>query len=115
MKQQVIVTGATGFIGQHLIPLLINDDFKVIAICRDEAKAKTFNWQDKVHWIFLDYHRDSFKFRPQSGTGLIHLAWQGLPNYASDFHLEENLPKTYYFISELVNAGVKQVMVIGTC
>ena len=115
MTTQVIVTGATGFIGQHLIPLLLDSNFEVIAICRDEAKAKKFDFYDKVQWSFLDYHQDSFKFKPQPGTGLMHLAWQGLPNYASDFHLEENLPKNFAFVNGLINAGVKHVLAVGTC
>ena len=114
-KPQVLVSGATGFIGQHLIPLLLESHFEVIAICRDEAKAKNFDWHDKVKWNFLDYHRDSFNFHPQPGAGLIHLAWQGLPNYTSSFHTDENLPRNYAFINALVNAGVKKVLAVGTC
>lgn len=114
-KPQVLVSGATGFIGQHLIPLLLESHFEVIAICRDEAKAKNFDWHDKVQWHFLDYHRDSFNFRPQPGAGLIHLAWQGLPNYTSAFHIDENLPQNYAFVKALVDEGVKHVLAVGTC
>ena len=47
--------------------------------------------------------------------GLIHLAWQGLPNYKSLFHFEENLNFNYKFIKTLVLSGVRQVLITGTC
>src|SRR3546814_2575320 len=46
---------------------------------------------------------------------LIHLAWPGLPNYQRLFHIEENLPADYRFISTLVRQGLKHVLVTGTC
>ena len=116
MKQsQVIVTGATGFVGQHLIPLLLQKNFEVIAMGRDQLKARQFDWVDKVKFVSLDYHKAENKFEPKQGAGLIHLAWQGLPNYTSPFHYEENLPKNYEFIKGMVASGVSKVLAIGTC
>ncbi|MFZ6745097.1 NAD-dependent epimerase/dehydratase family protein [Undibacterium sp. JH2W] len=113
-RRQLIVSGATGFIGQHLIPLLL-DDYEVVAIARDEQKARSFAWYDKVRFISLDFHQGHLTFQPEAGASLIHLAWQGLPNYKSLFHLEENLPRNYDFIKHLVKAGVSNVLVTGTC
>jgi len=113
--RQLIVSGATGFIGQHLIPLLLADNYEVVAIARDEQKARAFDWYDKVRFISLDFHHDKLDFQPEPGASLVHLAWQGLPNYKSLFHLEENLPRNYDFIKQLVKAGVSNVMVTGTC
>ncbi|PXX45434.1 NAD-dependent epimerase/dehydratase family protein [Undibacterium pigrum] len=113
--RQLIVSGATGFIGQHLIPLLLAENYEVVAIARDEQKARAFDWYDKLRFISLDFHQDKLDFQPEPGASLIHLAWQGLPNYKSLFHLEENLPKNYDFIKQLVKAGVSNVLVTGTC
>lgn len=113
--RQLIVSGATGFIGQHLIPLLLAENYEVVAIARDEQKARAFEWYDKLRFISLDFHHDKLDFQPEPGASLIHLAWQGLPNYKSLFHLEENLPKNYDFIKQLVKAGVSNVLVTGTC
>jgi dTDP-6-deoxy-L-talose 4-dehydrogenase (NAD+) len=46
---------------------------------------------------------------------LIHLAWEGLPNYKSAFHLEENLPRHFQFLKNLVLNGLKDLTVTGTC
>ena len=114
-KSQVIVSGATGFIGQHLIPLLLADNYQVIAIARDLKKAQTSDWYKEVQFIASDFHKNEISIKIQQGAGLIHLAWQGLPNYNSLFHFEENLPFNYNFVKSLVLSGVRQVLVTGTC
>lgn len=112
---RVIVTGATGFVGQHVIPLLLQNNFDVVATSRDVAKAKTFSWFNDVQFISYDFHKDENKINVKEGDGLIHLAWQGLPNYNSLFHFEENLSCSYRFIKNLISNGVGHVLVPGTC
>ncbi|MFM8749089.1 NAD-dependent epimerase/dehydratase family protein, partial [Rhabdaerophilum sp.] len=34
--RQVLVSGATGFVGQHLVPIFLNNNYKVMATARDE-------------------------------------------------------------------------------
>ena len=114
-QAQVIVSGATGFIGQNLIPLLIKKKFEVVAIARNKRKALKFKWYNKVNFIFLDFHKKNIFFKPKKNAILIHLAWQGLPNYNSKFHIEENLPKNFNFIKKLIKSGVSKVLVTGTC
>ena len=113
--KQVIVSGATGFIGQNLIPLLIKKKIEVVAIARNKKKARNFKWYNKVNFIFLDFHKKKVTFKPKKGAILIHLAWQGLPNYQSQFHVRENLPKNFNFIKELIKNGVSKIIVAGTC
>lgn len=112
---QVIVSGATGFVGQHLVPLLLNSNYQVVATARELDKAKQFDWFNYVHFIPLDFHKNSPQINIEDGAGLIHLAWQGLPNYKSLFHFEENLPFNYKFVKSLVLSGVRQVLITGTC
>jgi nucleoside-diphosphate-sugar epimerase len=112
---QVIVSGATGFVGQHLVPILLNNNYKVVATARDINKAKHFYWFKYVHFIALDFHKKNTKINIENGAGLIHLAWQDLPNYKSLFHFEDNLPFNYNFVKSLVMSGVRQVLITGTC
>lgn len=113
--RQVIVSGATGFVGQHLVPLLLNNNFRVMAIARDASRAATFDWYKDVEFIAVDLHQDHKTVQVSQGVGLIHLAWQGLPNYKSLFHLEENLPLNYRLVKDLILRGVSQVLITGTC
>jgi len=111
----VIVTGATGFIGRHIIPLLLEKNLNVVAIGRDKGKAKIFDWFSSVSFLPFNIDKDEFNLKLEPNTGLIHLAWQNLPNYHSILHFEDNLPKNYQFIKELIKRGVRNVLVSGTC
>jgi len=46
---------------------------------------------------------------------LIHLAWDGLPNYKSLHHFEAELPRQYKFIKHMVESGLSSLFVTGTC
>jgi dTDP-6-deoxy-L-talose 4-dehydrogenase (NAD+) len=67
-----------------------------------------------VQFLAADLNQDPAAIDVPSNAGLIHLAWHGLPNYSSLFHLEENLPHSYRFVKSLVMRGVRQVLVAGT-
>lgn len=113
----VLVTGATGFIGRHLIPELLNRGHKVMAISRDQNKAQTMPWFKEVQYFAVDLDTLEVDFLKNLSVPdiLVHLAWKGLPNYNSLFHFEENLFTSYNFIKKMVQIGVKQVLVTGTC
>jgi nucleoside-diphosphate-sugar epimerase len=115
MKKQVILTGATGFVGHHVVPLLLQAGCAVTVLGRNEKQAQAFAWYDQVAFVVCDYHRERPEIALTKNATLIHLAWQGLPHYKKTFHFEENLPKNYDFIKHLVEAGVSKVLVAGTC
>ncbi len=74
---------------------------------------------DKLSYIFfdidnLDVNKNYFSYFDNPDL-LIHLAWQGLPNYKSLFHFENNLPVHYSFLKNMVVNGLKNMVVTGTC
>jgi dTDP-6-deoxy-L-talose 4-dehydrogenase (NAD+) len=114
---KVLVTGATGFIGQHVVPLLLSRGHTVTAVARVPAKARVFYWYKHVHFIVSDIYQpreSSFNFFGSPDT-LMHLAWEGLPNYQEPFHFERNLFANYYFIKALLDGGLQHLVVTGTC
>ena len=48
-------------------------------------------------------------------TCAILLSWPGLPNYHESFHVTRNLPACVELIEQLVEAGLKRLVVAGTC
>jgi len=115
---KIMVTGATGFIGNHLVPLLLERGHEVVAVARDEEKASKLSWYADVQFLAQDIHTVENKLGLDefgNPDALIHLAWSGLPNYKALFHFEDNLLADYKFIKSLVDQGLKQVLVTGTC
>ncbi|MDH6148871.1 MULTISPECIES: NAD-dependent epimerase/dehydratase family protein [Paraburkholderia] len=114
---KIVVTGATGFVGRHLVPELLSRGHEVVAVVREISKAHSFQWSSEVRIVACDIGCIELNFFDLLGNqdAVIHLAWPGLPNYQALFHFEENLPAAYQFLKQCVMAGVSQVLVTGTC
>ena len=114
-SRQIIISGATGFVGRHVVPLFLEHGYDVIATARDQNRAASLEWFDRVTFVPANFHKTMPDIQCETGAGLIHLAWQGLPNYKSSFHYEDNLFRNYDFIKFMVSRGIGQVLVAGTC
>jgi dTDP-6-deoxy-L-talose 4-dehydrogenase (NAD+) len=117
--ETVLVTGATGFVGNYVINVLLERGNKIIATSLNEEKAKGFDWYKRVNYIpfnfnEMDARQDFFSYFLQPDR-LIHLAWEGLPNYNNEFHVHINLANHSGFIKNLIEGGLKDITVSGTC
>ncbi len=113
----ILITGSTGFIGANLVPLLLAHRHTVTALVRNAERAADMPWANQVRFIVWDIGQDIAPVLEKIGApdAVIHLAWAGLPNYKALFHFEQNLPAHYRFLKSLVEQGVGQVLVTGTC
>lgn len=114
---KVLVTGATGFIGTYVINELLKQDVEIIATSTSKEKAKQKTWFSHVTYVEHDINNvfeDLFKIFHQPES-IIHLAWRGLPNYKDLFHVEEEMMAQYFFIKKLVEQGVRNINITGTC
>lgn len=114
---KLLVTGAAGFIGSYVVNELVNRNIEVIATDRDIEKAKQKDWFNKVQFIPCDLYNVSDEVMAAFATAdkLIHLAWEGLPNYKELFHFERNLMLQYFFLKRVVECGISDICVSGTC
>jgi nucleoside-diphosphate-sugar epimerase len=117
--KKILVTGATGFIGKFVIEELLKNNYQVIATSSAKEKATKKNWFTQVDYIEFNLKEFDNTVNYQQyfnyPDAVIHLAWEGLPNYKSAFHTEENLPRHFAFIKNLVTNGQKNITITGTC
>ncbi len=119
---KVLVVGSTGFIGSHIMDYLCRhtkNDINIVATTRDLNKVKKFSWfnDNKVNTIEFNITQTSSDVydRLQKPDIMIHLAWDGLPDYKNINHIEQNLFENYFFLKDMITGGLKDLTVAGTC
>ncbi len=116
---KLLVSGATGFIGNYIIKELLKcTDIEVIATSLDPiTKVKNKEWFKAVKYKARDLNevKENYFTFFENPDLLIHLSWQGLPNYNELFHIERNLYTNYNFIKNMIENGLRNLTVIGTC
>jgi nucleoside-diphosphate-sugar epimerase len=113
---KIAVTGARGFVGRHVIAELARGDHEVVATERPGV-ARSRPVAANVRWVALDIANppaDCFAALDRPDV-LLHLAWDGLPNYRSLHHFETELPRQYQFLAALVRGGLPALVTVGTC
>ncbi|MDI1254303.1 NAD-dependent epimerase/dehydratase family protein [Thermomonas sp.] len=111
---RVAVTGSSGFIGRHVVrQLAARRGIDVIAIARHPDASIS----PSVTPVELDIGADNAHMYDSIGRPdvLLHLAWSGLPDYRAATHLESELPRQIGFLDACVNAGLRRLVVAGTC
>jgi nucleoside-diphosphate-sugar epimerase len=112
---KVAVTGAGGFIGRHVLVELESRSVVATAVLRPSSAASPSLAKHTVARMDLrDPPPNAFELLGAPDV-LIHLAWGGLANHKSLEHFERELPAQYRFLRNLVDSGLKNLVVTGTC
>lgn len=114
---RVAVTGATGFLGRHVVPALRQRGAEVTVMLRPGGDAGAKPWTKGLAAAAVDLADPPADAYDRLGCpqAVVHLAWQGLPNYRSLHHFESELPLQYRFLKRLVESGLPRLVVTGTC
>ncbi len=81
-RKRILISGATGFIGQQLIPYLLRNNYDVLCISKNPNKLSNYS---RVNIIGLDNllknkgSSELDKFEPEI---FLHLGWAGTPPMA---------------------------------
>jgi nucleoside-diphosphate-sugar epimerase len=114
-NKNIIVSGATGFIGRHVARSLIANGYKVTALVRDPVKAKTISSITDVPHVLFDIKNPKKILDIQNKKTLIHCAWGDVRDVLSQKHIEEHYLNNYLFIRSCVEQGINQILITGTC
>jgi len=111
----VLVTGATGFIGRHCLPLLKDQGYAVHGVSwqqnPDEFPGVTFH---RANLLEADQISDVVRrVRP---SHLLHLAWYAVPGlYWTSNENHRWLAASRELIQQFQTQGGKRLVVAGTC
>ncbi len=114
--KKILVTGADGFIGQHLCRYLIDNGYQVRGLYH-ETRPLYFISKQEIEWVKADLRdQSSIKHVTVSIDIVIHLAAiprNDLRKTCEDFHAI-NVNGTNYLLKEAQKSGVKKFIFIST-
>ena len=113
---RILITGGSGFLGKPLIGLLVQKGYEILSIGRSKAdipkgKGKLVHHRADLTdpGSFVEQIRN---FAPEI---LIHLAWQGIPDFSAA-QCSSNLKMSVDLAETVISAGAcKKILVSGSC
>lgn len=112
---KIAVTGASGFIGRYVLAELERNQVEVVAVTRDATRLAGSGIAGRIVEMDIAAPGENCFDRLGRPDVLIHLAWNGLPNYKSLHHFETELPRQFHFLKAVVEGGLPSLLVTGTC
>ena len=110
---KILVTGATGYIGKRLIPLLLNDGHTIVCPVRDKERAQNYyKSQENIELIEADFlNGHTLNAIPKDIDAAYYLI-HSMSNSAKEFHvLEEKC--AFNFKRYIESSSVKQVIYLS--
>jgi len=110
----ILVTGATGFIGQHLVKQLVDAQYPVCSLIRPSRRERSFAPGVMMHIVAGDLSDlPALRVALYHATHVVHLAgvWD---ETGRDTYESTNLQGTRNLIEAMTEVGVKRLITIGS-
>ena len=110
---KILVTGANGYIGKHVIKYLLDNYSNIELFALD---ITFFDMDLRVNLIQMDLLKETNTPLAEYFKNFdvcIHLAWRNGFDHKNDSHINE-LPYHYRFIKQLIDIGCRNISIIGT-
>lgn len=101
MKDKILITGSTGFVGRHLVNKLFNDGYKILEITRNKIKSFELfgDMTSKIEANDLNFNNKIMDFDPDV---VVHLASYLTSSDKWD-DVEKLIESNILFLSKLLN------------
>ena len=110
MCKKILVTGAGGYIGQHVVKDLLDKGADVIA-----TDIRLDDVDDRATKVQKNIFEENENIFTEMGSPdvCLHMAWRDGFIHNSEKHIED-LDSHYKFISNMMKGGLKQMAVMGS-
>lgn len=109
--EKILVTGANGYIGRHVVKALLDAGHRVTAC--DINFMETDSRARQIKSDIFDVETNDLYERLGSPDVCLHMAWRDGFVHNSKNHVLD-LSAHYRFLTSLIDGGVKQLAVMGT-
>lgn len=120
MTQRVFITGASGYVGAHLIPLALQSGYEVMAlVSRGNPLTRLQAWRTQLRFIegrLEDLETIASALRQFQPQTCIHLAWYVEPGkYLNAPQNLDSLVQSLALFRKLIEYHCEHVIMVGTC
>ena len=120
MNIKIIVTGATGFVGSNLVKFLLNKEFEIAVIVREDSNLS--NLEGIINDIEIYCYDNNLKnlisfFKKTKSEFIFHLASNFIAEHEFkqvDSLIESNITFGLHLLEAMKESGVKKLINTGT-